>query len=235
VSLVPIYRLYKFDTGASRFIQVGVSNTRQIVKNYLANYSFRFIFQTGDTNPRSQVPGHGELFYLDIPFILLGIIYIVKGKKLINYLPILILFLAPIPAALTKESPHALRAILSAPSYALIAAMGVFYFAEKCKKYSKLIFAIILAGYLMFFELYYSDFINSYNERTRDAWQHQYKKIFSEQTGGVVSDEYAQPYIFALFYQKYPPGKFREEVKYNPPNDWGFSLVSSFDGFEFKK
>ncbi len=235
ISLIPVYRLYKFDNGASRFTQVGVSNASQVVKNYFANFSPRFLFINGDTNPRSQVPDHGELFYLDMVFTVLGLIYIIKGKKLINYLPVLMLVLSPIPAALTKESPHALRAILAAPSFAMISAFGIFFFIEKFKKYSKYVLSLIVAGYLVLFGFYYSDFIKNYNNETRKAWQYQYKEIFLNKTAGVVTDEYAQPYIFALFYQKYSPENFRSEVKYNPPDKWGFSLVSSFNGFEFRK
>lgn len=235
VSLVPVYRLYKFDNGASRFTQVGVSNVSQVVKNYFANFSPQFLFISGDANPRSQVPNYGELFYLDMAFIVLGLIYIVRSKKTINYLPVLMLVLSPIPAALTKESPHALRAILAAPSFAMISAFGVFFFIEKFKKYSKYVLPLVVAGYLISFGFYYSDFIRNYNNNTRDAWQYQYKEIFSKQTSGVVTDEFAQPYIFALFYQKYSPGKFRSEAEYNSPDKWGFSLVSSFNGFEFKK
>ncbi len=235
VSLIPVYRLYKFDSGASRFSQVGVSNAGQVVKNYFANFSTQFLFINGDTNPRSQIPGHGELFYLDIIFVVLGLIYIIKSKKPMNYLPILMLVLAPIPAALTKESPHALRAILAAPSYMIIAGFGIFFILERFKKYSKYVLPSIIAGYLVFFGFYYSDFIDNYNKKSGEAWQYQYKEIFLSRTEGVVTDEFAQPYIFALFYQKYSPEKFRSEVKYNPPDKWGFSLVSSFNGFEFRQ
>ncbi len=70
---------------------------------------------------------------------------------------------------------------------------------------------------------------------TSSDWQYEYKEIFSKTKEGVVSDEFAQPYIFALFYLKYPPEEFRKTVKYNPPDEWGFSTVASFGNFQFKK
>jgi hypothetical protein len=73
-----------------------------------------------------------------------------------------------------------------------------------------------------------------YPTETASDWQYEYKEIFAKQKSGVVTDKYGQPYIFALYYLKYPPEKFRQEVKLNPVNEWGFSLVSSFDGFNFK-
>ena len=50
----------------------------------------------------------------------------------------------------------------------------------------------------------------------------------------IISDRYGQPYIFALYYLKYPPEKFRSEVKYNRADKWGISTVSEFANFEFK-
>ena len=76
--------------------------------------------------------------------------------------------------------------------------------------------------------------MTKYNLLTSADWQYPYKLIFANQKEGLVTDKYAQPYIFALFYLKYPPEKFRETVKYNPVDKWGFSLVSSFDNFQFK-
>lgn len=234
-SLFPVYRLYKFDTGGARFAQVEVKSKKDIVKNYFSNFSPQFLFTKGDTNPRSQVPGRGQLYYLDIPFILMGLIFILKNKKLNYLLPIMMLALSPIPAAITKESPHALRAILSAPSFAIISAFGVYFLIENFKKVSKYIYITVGVAYLIFFGTYYYEFLTNYSAKTRDAWQYQYKEIFLNTTKGTVTDEYAQPYIFALFYQKTNPSLFRSTVKYNPPDKWGFSLVSSFNGFEFKK
>jgi len=234
VSLYPIYRLYKFDTGGLRFAQVAVENKSDFVKNYFANFSPKFLFTTGDANPRSQVPGHGQLYLIDSLLVLIGIWAIFKSKKSSFYLPLAALILAPIPASLTKESPHALRAILAAPAFAAISTIGVGYLIGKFKKHSAIILVIAVLAYALSFESYYADFINNYAEKTKSAWQYEYKEIFSTKESGVVTDKYAQPYIFALFYQKTPPSEFRGSVKYNPPDKWGFSLVSSFGGFQFK-
>ena len=77
------------------------------------------------------------------------------------------------------------------------------------------------------------DFLTKYSPETASDWQYEYKEIFANQKSGVVTDKYAQPYIFALYYLKYPPEKFREEVKLNPVSEWGFSRVASFNGFQF--
>lgn len=234
MSLIPVYRLYKFDTGGTRFAQVEIKNKADFVKNYLSNFSPQFLFFKGDTNSRSQIPGHGELFLIDIPFILLGLYAVARSRKVLHYLPLLALLLAPIPAAITKESPHALRAILAAPSLAIISALGIGYLSENAKRYSGVLVGIAVIAYYLSFELYAVDFVMKYQNLSASDWQYEYKEIFANQKSGVVTDKYAQPYIFALFYQKTLPSEFRNSVKYNPPDKWGFSLVSSFNDFQFK-
>ena len=234
ISLIPVYRLYKYDAGSTRLTQVQISNEIDFFKNYVANFSSQFLFFQGDINPRSQIPGHGQLYLFELPLILLGILAIFKSKKKLYFLPLAALLIAPIPVALTKESPHALRAILAAPSFAVISAMGVLFLQENFKKIGTFVLLAVVGLYLFSFKLYLTSFISDYNQNTSSAWQYQYKEIFSRQTEGVVTDEYAQPYIFALYYLKYPPEKFRQEVVLNPVDQWGFSKVASFNGFEFK-
>lgn len=263
VTLIPIVRLFIYDAGFGRaqsfalipgFQQVydlagkphlqftfnrtaGISwwqNAATAGRNYLSHFSPDFLFFKGDANPRSQIPGHGELYLLDLPLLVLGMVAVIKSKKLLFYLPLALLFLAPIPASLTKESPHALRSILAAPSLAMISALGVWFLMENFKKYSAIIILLAAAGYYLSFEPYAVDFVTKYSAETADAWQYQYKEIFANQKSGPVTDKYGQPYIFALYYLKYPPEKFRQEVKYNPVDNWGFSTVASFNGFQFK-
>ena len=266
LSLIPIARLFLFDAGFGRaqtfalipgFQQVydlsgkphlqitynrsghvdWKENISTIGANYLSHFSPNFLLWKGDANPRSQIPGHGQLYWIDIPLFILGIYAIYKKRSFIFLIPLLLLLLAPIPASLTRESPHALRSILAAPAFAMITSIGVWYIAEKIniKKFSVIFIAVISIIYYLSFELYAMDFVLKYQNLTLHDWQYDYKEIFMDKKeSGVITDKYGQPYIFALYYLKYPPEKFRNEVKYNPVDKWGFSLVSSFDGFQFK-
>ena len=234
LSLIPVYRLYKYDSGGARFAEVQITSKLDFVKNYFSHFDPNFLFFKGDANPRSQIPGHGQLYLFEIPLILCGLIAIIKSKKILYFLPLATLLIAPIPAALTKESPHALRALLAAPSFAMISAFGAMFLREHLKKFGVVILLVVIAAYYLSFESYMIDFLTKYGTETTSDWQYEYKVIFANQKSGVVTDNYAQPYIFALYYLKYPPEKFREEVKLNPVNDWGFSKVASFNGFIFK-
>jgi hypothetical protein len=234
LSLIPVYRLYKYDSGGARFAEVQITSKLDFVKNYFSHFSPNFLFLKGDSNPRSQIPGHGQLYLFEIPLLLIGLIAMIRSKKILYFLPLATLLIAPIPAALTRESPHALRALLAAPSFAMISALGTGFLRENIKKFSMAILLIVIAAYYLSFESYMIDFITKYSAETASDWQYQYKEIFANQKSSVVTDKYAQPYIFALYYLKYPPEKFREEVVLNPVDEWGFSKVASFNGFQFK-
>jgi hypothetical protein len=234
-SLFPIYKLYKQDSGLSRLQTVGSKSN--LVGNYFKNISPNFLFITGDTNPRSQIPNHGQLYYLDILFLILGVIYILRIRNPKLYFILFLLLLAPIPAAITKENPHALRAILMSPILSVISAFGIYFLVKQSKTFIGLIVGI----YLIFFGSYYYEFITKYNSLSSSAWQLEYKKIFEKQKDGCVSDEFAQPYIFALFYgaddemNKVDQNYFISTRVLNPVSDWGFSTVASFGNYTFPK
>jgi len=241
VSLVPAIRLYRFDQGAARLTTVGIGEPVKIFANYLSHFDYNFLFVSGDVNNRSQLPGWGQLHLIELPLILLGVWRLLKEKRMTNWLFLVLLFLAPIPASLTKEAPHALRSILMVPMLSTIAAFGVWQLLDLFKKYRYLILAGTVLAYLISFSVYYAKFIQDYNRLTGSDWQIEYKQLFSifadkaPVTKVTVTDKYAQPYIFGLYYLKISPAEFRKTVVYNPPDKWGFSTVAGFGNFEFKK
>jgi 4-amino-4-deoxy-L-arabinose transferase-like glycosyltransferase len=241
VSLIPIIRLFYYDYGASRFTAVGEKAPVQIVGNYFSHFYPEFLLQ-GDKNPRSTQPGYGVVWPLDLILVPVGIYAGFKTRKKLFYLFLLGLFTAPIPASLTREAPHALRTLSAVPFLAIYWALGVKFLTDKFKRYREVILAGAVIISLLFFEGYLETFFKTYNAKTAQDWQFNYKKIFLEKKNDfaqadkvVISDAEAQPYIFALFYLQYDPHKFRETVVYNPPSEWGFSTVASFGNFEFVK
>ncbi len=228
ISAVPLYKLYKQDSGLSRLQAVGSS---AVVSNYFKNFSPSYLFISGDTNPRSQVPNKSQLYVIDSIFLVLGIIFIVRSKDPKLYFLLSLLLLAPIPAAITKENPHALRSILMSPILSIISALGIFYFV----KVNKYLVYVVVGVYLVFFVNYYYGFIDNYNQLSKSAWQYEYKEIFTKQKEGCISDEFAQPYIFGLYYNKVNPNYFISTRVLNPVNDWGFSTVAGFGNYTFSK
>ncbi len=238
LSIVPIYRLYKYDAGASRLLTVSAASS-SFIKNYLSHFSLNFLIVHGDKNLRSQQAGFGQLYLPDLILLPLGILYLIKSKSKYKLLSIILLILGPIPAAITKESPHALRAISVVPFISIISATGVTALGVWIKKV-RIINIVIVIMFLGFFTNYFFNFLNIYPSQSAKDWQYDYEKIFRDpklfmvtKDKILISDKQGQPYIFALFYLKYDPEKFRAEVVRNSIDKWGFSTVKSFGKFEF--
>ena len=192
----------------------------------------------GDINSRSQIPGFGQIWLMDLPVLLVGLLVMLKNKSKVYLLILALLIISPIPAAITKESPHALRSIAILPVLAIIWGLGLNFIIEKTKNFKGIALAGIILLLLISFENYFMYFITSYNKVSSADWQYGYQQIFTKYKDSfgnfnkvVISDEYSQPYIFALYYLKYPPTEFKNEVKYNPVNNWGASTVYSFGNF----
>ena len=121
------------------------------------------------------------------------------------------------------------------PILATISAFGIYYLSTFFKNKSGLVITVVVILYALSFENYFYKFGNDYNKLTYSAWQGEYKEIFEKQKSGCVSDEFAQPYIFALFYQKVDPKEFIASRVLNPVSDWGYSTVASFGNYTFPK
>ncbi len=237
-SMVPIIRIYLFDNGAVRLQAVAAPKT-DFAKNYLLHFNPKFLFFSGDTNLRSQLSGFGQLFPIEVILLLAGILYICKDPKA-NILLILLLLIAPLPAAITRESPHALRAIAMIPFLSIIAAMGVGYIKNLGQKF--FVEIVVILAFLLYFIYFFINFLTVYPVESSQYWQYGYKAIytgykneFDKYDKILISDEYAQPYIFELFYQKFDPALFNQTVIRNEVDKWGFSTVKSFGKFEFGK
>lgn len=240
-SLFPIYRLYVYDTGNFRFNVVGIKSTTDFFTNYLSHFSPNFLL-SGDKNLRSQQTGFGQIYFIDIFLIIFGILYILKSKSKYLRLFVIFLLIEPIPASLTKESPHALRSLSTVPFICMIASLGVIYMKKILKVKPLFLNCLIIIVAIIFFAKYFFSFLTTYPVQSSKDWQFGYKEIFTKYSSEfsnykriIISDEYAQPYIFALFYGQYDPERFRTTVIRNDVSQWGFSTVYKFDKFEFGK
>lgn len=240
ISLIPTYRLYVFDNGASRLSAIGgLVGTKRFIANYLSHFSPSFLIFNGDLNLRSQ-QGFGQTFFAELLFFIVGFFFMFKKISKSKTLLIWMFLISFIPASITKESPHALRSILAAPLISMIASAGIFLIYSYIKNRIFLIITIIL--FLISFCGYYYNFINNYPIISSKDWQYGYKEIMNKYSDKfdnyehiLVSDDYAQPYIFFLYYLKFNPMVFRTIVSYNLVNDWGFSTVERFGKFKFIK
>lgn len=214
-----------------------------ILKQYLIHFNVQFLFISGDKNPRHSSQMTGELYWIDLLLLPVGLYFLIRSKEKYRFLFLAWFFLAPLPAAFTKEVPHASRAMFTLGGWQVVSAIGTYYFVQKIrnKLYQK-IFIVVLALIIFISIVHYLyTYFYIYSPSYAQEWQYSYKKFFDKYQSRfwefdniLISDRYNQPYIFALFYLKYDPAKFRSEVKYNNTIRRRTSLVRSFDKFTFR-
>lgn len=216
-------------------------------KNYLSHYSPRFLFVTGDEIGRSKVPGMGQSYLLLVPFYFLGIIWLLKLDSKEKKLIIFWFLTAPFAAALTFQSPHALRAQNMVIPFTIITAGGLAmtlkFFNEHKLKWLLPVFSLItillgLYSVARYLHLYYVH----YPKELPYAWQYGFDQIADYiKTNGdrydkiVISDRYDQPYILMAFFLKYPPETLQKELVMTPRDKFGFSTVRNYGKYEFRK
>jgi 4-amino-4-deoxy-L-arabinose transferase-like glycosyltransferase len=94
--------------------------------NYAVHLSPRFLFLEGDPNQRHHPTSLGAcpLFYA--PLLLVGLVALARRRREpASRLLLWWLFTWPIPASLTIDAPHAIRAICALPALELTAALGL--------------------------------------------------------------------------------------------------------------
>ena len=232
---------------AKIFHNKGVNYSLAFADNWVRHFWGEFLFMSGDEIQRNKVPETGLMYILDILFVVAGLVYIAKKPK--GWSPILLwLGIAPFAAALTFQSPHALRAQNMVIPLVIISAYGLISLSKWLHKIvrNKVLLHSIYILFLLLMSWQFARYLHMY-------WVHMAKEYpYSSQYGLkelalylednqdkyqkiVVSDRYDQPYILFLFYMKYPPHEFQNNHTISGKDEYGFSTVQNFDKYVFKQ
>jgi 4-amino-4-deoxy-L-arabinose transferase-like glycosyltransferase len=184
-----------------------------IVTNYLKNLSPEFIFVNG-------VGATGLLYMWELPFLLLGVVYLFRQNYRWRYVLLVWFFASPLAGALTKDQPNALRTLIGAPIFVILSSFGIYIgwtYIRKFKKRNIYILGLILTICLFFTRflfLYFSyypkakaiDFGDGYKQLANflESEERIYDEIW-------VTGDYWRPYIHLLFHLKYNPSLYQKK------------------------
>jgi len=215
-------------------------------QNYTEHFSGDFLFISGDDIERNKIPEFGVMYLSDMVFILIGILAILKGPK--GWYPVLMwLLVAPIAAALTFQSPHALRAHNMVIPLTIISAFGLWNLVLWSNKYTKtklsrfafcvLLFTPVVWDFSRYLHQYYIHLNKTYDYSSQYGVKKlvEYTKTQSRYSNYLITTRYDQPYIIFLFYLKHPPEKFQKEHTLTARDRFGFSTVEKFSNYSFKE
>ena len=94
---------------------------------YRSYFSIGFLFDHGDDGAitRHYLPGFGQLYYLQLPFMVLGLLGLLIRPNREKAIVLALLVLYPLPGALSDASPISSRTILGPVVFSLLAGYGL--------------------------------------------------------------------------------------------------------------
>ncbi len=190
--------------------------TLQFITNYLSHYNPVWLFITGDSIGRHHASGMGNMYLFSLPFILLGIFFLLTRFLRQSLLVFLWFLLAGLPAAPTTEAPHSIRSLVFLPTWQIFEAAGLLFMFILIRKriWKNLFIVLVSMGYLINFIYFYHQYFIHTNTDFQREWIYGYKEVIldmQKENHYIFSNKFEQPYIFYLFYTKYDPGKYLKE------------------------
>lgn len=201
------------------------------IKHYLDTFNSDWLFFKGDANFRLSIQTVGELYLIELPFLLAGIFFLVKYRTKASAVLFCWALLAPIPAAFARETPHALRTLNVLPVPQIIIAVGL----SQLLRWRRLV-AILYFSFLIFYlRSYYFDYPKKFDL----SWQYGYKQAVEYVAANQakydqvnITNYYGRPYIYFLLFNQYPAQKYWQTVIKD--RDWyGFWYIHGFGKYVF--
>lgn len=212
------------------------------LENWSEHYHGLFLFLSGDDIQRNKVPETGQMYLFDILFLAVGIWVMVKNieskaVKVVLYW----LIIAPFAAALTFQSPHALRAQNMVVPLVIISAYGLnivlkFISDKNIKSLIWLVAVVILWQFLRYEHMYWVHMSKEYPFSSQYGVKELVEYLAENRNSYkdiIITDRYDQPYILYLFYTKYDPLMFQTEHRLTARDGYGFSTVRDFNNIHF--
>lgn len=145
------------------FHNKAVLYSMRFINEYTQYFSAKFFLVPFEAKPnRYSTVGNGLVTYIEFFLIILGLISIARGKS--SSLPLLLLLVAPIPAALTTEdAPNLHRSLFMVPFLSIIAGSGITFLSDlkwNHAKYGITVLLILLSLNFIYFAHMY--FIHNY-------------------------------------------------------------------------
>ena len=179
------------------------------LQNFLSFFSLEELFVRGNDNVRFYSSSEfGFLFRWQLPFLIVGLMVLLREKsKILKKMVLSMFFITPAAVAIAA-SPNALHALLLVIPFSIIIALGINDTGQNSFWWVKLIFiGIIILGIYetgLYFHLYLSDYRNSYTVFWGGAQEKLVKEVtkYSKYYPTIVVNEtyLSNEKIYFLFY-----------------------------------
>lgn len=224
-----------------------VEFAKYIAGGYLSHLDLNWLFVKGDI-ARHHAQGMGLMYLVELPFLLVGIYILIFGNfdKRVKMFTILWFLIVPIPASVTNDVPHAVRAINFLPILQILTAIGIisslaWIIKFKIRVISCLMLVVIIVFWIFNILYYLNQYFVQQNYFHARYWQYGYEdmanyvvNIHNNYNKIIVSNAGTmdQSYMFFLFYMKYSPQKYLLDGGTLTGKIEG---INKFANFEFRK
>ncbi len=217
--LIPIF-LFTSHEGFIRFAQTSAfsqhfptlwgqvgGNITTYIKNYLSFFSLTYLFRFGDQINRHQVFGFGLMDIWQLPYIVLGLYFLLRrARKVSRSVILFLLFIAPLTAALTVPSPHSLRFLLAVIPFTILTAFGLAQFLQRREIWIKCAVVLTCIFICTQFGYYIESYWKVYPKEAQMDWGGSCKEVAAKIDNMqknfdhiIYSDPFCVPEYF-LFY-----------------------------------
>ena len=183
-------------------------------QNWVLYFSPSFLLTEGGPRAQHNIPYRGVLYLTEAIALFFGLKALGRSSGLGRSLPLVIIGLGFIPAAITKDPYHVLRSILTLPGWQLLAALGIVHLQTIKSKFLTPIFYILSVEVIAFMAIYFlwyprafaRDWQYGYEQAVKFALAHQdeYQQI-------IFTKWYGEPQLFLAFYGQLDPIEFQRE------------------------
>jgi len=218
LGLILVFPTIKLMTTAgflSRLNSLKINGFKEFLSLYTAYFSPRYLFGLGDASPRSSYPDLAPFLFWQLPFFILGIIWLFEKnkneKKDFKFLIILLMVASPVPASMTRDPFYTIRALPLVLPLTILIALGIEKFLKKYKK----IGILILIGLIIwsFGKLYLSVFkFNDYfmGKYWEIGIEEMIKNIKKEKIPVILDNSRGEIYSQILFFTKTDPLEYQK-------------------------
>lgn len=219
----------------------------RFTENYIGYFNPVYLGIEGGTQYQFSIQHIGIVYPIELPFFYLGIILLfLKFIKMDKEKKFLLgwLFLAPLPAAITRDPDQVIRSTIMIMPYYLVTGFGFIKVTEYVKNKFKIslwilsstfIFGIVILSLIYLYNLWFV-----YPKQYSFAWQYGYKQAYqylaenyANYSTIAITKAYGEPHEFLLFYLKYDPYKYQHDPKLVRYERSQWFWVDRFDKFEF--
>ncbi len=212
-------------------------------EGYFSHFNPKWLFTNSSSEP-FKIPQLGLLNLWEAPLIVIGLFVLIftkmidsKNKKLV----FLWFLLAPIPASIATQAPHAMRFYNVLPVWQIFSALGFVYILYRFRKLNVFILPllsfVILVSILFFYTNYFIVFPKTQSSSFHYALsqaipfvlkrQELYDKIIFSNKENLY-----QSYMLFLFHSKYDPYLYKKQ---GGTASGGFDEEHRFGKYEFRQ